>query len=328
MSFIRSTIRCFNMALGLILIIMPIVSCEFSDRKNPDKTNTPSATAVYYKVPTIPVVLNTPIQRADFLVEHYWDNFEFRDTSAKSNPKNAELAFVDFISILRQVSFGKAVQGISILIRHSANSKKTFLIFLGAAEKYLHNPNSPFRNELFYEPFLVAALASDAIDSINKVRIRKQFDMARKNKPGDKAINFSFILKNGTTSALYKIKSELVLLYFHNPDCSECKTTRSKLTQSKVIRHFIEKGTLQILSVYPDPDLTLWLRHYPEMPASWINGYDKGAVIKKKELYDLKAIPTLYLLDGDKTVRLRDASLEEIEEYLLTLIINLKLLNK
>jgi hypothetical protein len=34
-------------------------------------------------------------------------------------------------------------------------------------------------------------------------------------------------------------------------------------------------------------------------------------------LYDLKAIPTLYLLDGSKTVLLRDATLEEIEKYLI-----------
>lgn len=39
-------------------------------------------------------------------------------------------------------------------------------------------------------------------------------------------------------------------------------------------------------------------------------------MIDQKNLYDLKAIPTLYLLDKDKTVLLKDATAEEIEEYL------------
>ena len=38
---------------------------------------------------------------------------------------------------------------------------------------------------------------------------------------------------------------------------------------------------------------------------------------KEQQLYDLKAIPTLYLLNKDKTVLLKDAPAQTIEEYLL-----------
>mgnify|MGYP002527024690 FL=1 len=48
----------------------------------------------------------------------------------------------------------------------------------------------------------------------------------------------------------------------------------------------------------------------------WINGYDKKQTIEQNNLYDLKAIPTLYLLDKDKTVLLKDVTTKEIEEYL------------
>ena len=46
------------------------------------------------------------------------------------------------------------------------------------------------------------------------------------------------------------------------------------------------------------------------------NGYDKKLVIKEKNLYDLKAIPTLYLLDKDKKVLLKDATVAQIDQYL------------
>jgi hypothetical protein len=35
-----------------------------------------------------------------------------------------------------------------------------------------------------------------------------------------------------------------------------------------------------------------------------------------RELYDLKAMPTLYLLDKDKKVLLKDAPVEQVEQYL------------
>ena len=44
--------------------------------------------------------------------------------------------------------------------------------------------------------------------------------------------------------------------------------------------------------------------------------YDKELVIKNKNLYDLRAIPTLYLLDKNKTVLLKDATLQKVEQYL------------
>ena len=51
------------------------------------------------------------------------------------------------------------------------------------------------------------------------------------------------------------------------------------------------------------------------MPDNWINSYDKSMKMKNDELYDLRAIPTLYLLDQDKVVLLKDCmSIPTIEQ--------------
>ncbi len=318
MSFIRNKLFNLGILISIVLIFLQFFSCRFSDKKRSGQIKGDLYGEIY-KPPSIPLIFRSSVQQANYLTEHYWDNFSFNDTSVVNNSKRSEKAFVEFITILGKVDYTKAVQGIDILIKHSLARQKTFLLFLGLAEKYLHDPNSPVRNETFYEPFLRALLASQAMDENNKIRYQKQFDLALKNKPGQKAIEFRFTLINGSSSTLYQIKSKLLLIYFHNPDCSECKAVKEKISQSKVIRHYTEKGDLKILSVYPDSDPSLWKEYYSELPASWTNSFDKGSFIKEKELYDLKAIPTLYLLDGSKTVLLRDASFEEIEEYLLTL---------
>ena len=52
-----------------------------------------------------------------------------------------------------------------------------------------------------------------------------------------------------------------------------------------------------------------------EIPDGWINSYDKELTVLTEECYDLKAMPALYLLDKDKKVLLKDATVKEIEDY-------------
>jgi hypothetical protein len=47
------------------------------------------------------------------------------------------------------------------------------------------------------------------------------------------------------------------------------------------------------------------------LPKEWIVGTDREE-IKQRCLYDLKAMPSLYLLDGDKKVILKDVSYRKI----------------
>ena len=73
---------------------------------------------------------------------------------------------------------------------------------------------------------------------------------------------------------------------------------------------------LKVLSMYPDEDMKAWKEYLPTLPTHWLNGYDASQQIKNEELYDLRAIPTLYLIDRKKFVILKDAPFGEIEHYL------------
>jgi hypothetical protein len=52
-----------------------------------------------------------------------------------------------------------------------------------------------------------------------------------------------------------------------------------------------------------------------EIPSSWLSGYDYNAEIEDKETYILRAIPSIYLLDREKHVILRDVSIAAVEGY-------------
>ena len=50
----------------------------------------------------------------------------------------------------------------------------------------------------------------------------------------------------------------------------------------------------------------------PIYPEEWYNGFDPDYVIRTDQLYNVRAIPSLYLLDADKKVMLKDATTEKL----------------
>ena len=55
-------------------------------------------------------------------------------------------------------------------------------------------------------------------------------------------------------------------------------------------------------------------------PKEWINCYDPDYVIRTDTLYNIRAIPSLYLLDAQKRVVLKDATPERVIMFLNNLL--------
>ena len=304
-----------RLLLLLSLTLFIVVSCTSKNQKEgEDIQEKPEQN--HFSVPEIPIMLTTREQQAAYLADHYWDNLEFLDSLDIEFTKIIEEAIIEYLMIIREVEPADASNSVRSLMEKASDNKKLTMIIAEKAEKFLHHPNSPIRNEILYEEFLRGILASEVVEPINKTRFQYQFDMAQKNKPGNKATDFNYTFKDGSRSSLYKTSGKIIMLYFHNPDCHECAATRDRIVNSQIIQKLKAQGILKILAVYPDEDLDLWNKHYAEFPDSWINAYDAETLVQDKELYDLKAIPTIYLLDDSKTVLRRDPAFDQLESYL------------
>lgn len=269
-----------------------------------------------FALPVIPALLNTPESRADYLVRHYWENVDFADTTYLDHREVMEQAWVDYIDIMKLVPEETAISAIKQMYKDAGKKKKVFFFFTDLAEKYLYDPNSPMRNEELYIPVLDAMLESSVLDDTEKILPKGRRDLAEQNRLGRQAEDFTYTLVSGKSGTLYGVKANYTLLFINNPGCHACEEGIKELKQAPAINKEFEAGNLKILSVYPDEDKEEWERHLSDFPKEWINGYDKKLMIKEKNLYDLKAIPTLYLLDKNKKVLLKDAVVGQIEQYL------------
>lgn len=269
-----------------------------------------------FALPIIPAMLSTPELRADYLVRHYWENVDFADTTYLDHREVMEQAWVDYIDIMKLVPEETAISAIKQMYKDTEKKKKVFFFFTDLAEKYLYDPNSPMRNEELYIPVLDAMLESTVLDDTEKILPKGRRDLAEQNRSGRQAEDFTYTLVSGKSGTLYGVKANYTLLFINNPGCHACEEGIKELKQASAINKEFEAGNLKILSVYPDEDKEEWERHLSDFPKEWINGYDKKLMIKEKNLYDLKAIPTLYLLDKNKKVLLKDAVVGQIEQYL------------
>lgn len=227
-------------------------------------------------------------------------------------PELTEQALANFIEILPYApQRNKAVK--QMLASAEKGGREMLDYFLTLYEKYLYDPNSPLRNSELYIPVLEYIQVSKALTSEEKERPAQLLRLARKNRPGRKAEDFVYTLADGRNGRLSQVKAEFTILFFNAPDCDECRRVHDCLASVGQFYDWIAGGRLAILSVYPDADLVMWRAAW--YPKEWISGYDAGQVITKEEVYDLVASPTLYLLDKDKNVILKDATLEQILEY-------------
>lgn len=254
--------------------------------------------------------------RADYLIRHYWDHFNFADSNYIHHPEVAEQAWADYLGIMDHVSVETAGEVIRETLTKAEGEKKLYNYFIGLAEKYLYAPYSPLKNEEYYIPVLEHAIASDALGADEKIRPRMLLELVKKNRAGTKAIDFAYTLESGKKGALHKISSDYTLIFFYDPDCRTCHDILNKMKFSIHILRAVEEKRMTILCMYTEEELDEWRKHTTDIPKEWINAYDKKHVIMDKNLYDLKAIPTLYLLDKEKKVLLKDTTVEGIEEML------------
>lgn len=298
----------------LFLAYISLSACgnDAKQSGNTDSANTKRE----FVMPSVPSDLTNPSDRAGYLVEHYWDNFDFADTALIHLPEITEQAMADYVAILSLTKKETTIQSIRNSLLMAQKTPPMYNYFLEMYRKYLYDPNSPMKREEFYLPVLDYIIENKETLDSDRSRAEYERKMLLRNQIGAVASDFTYIMKNGKSGNLHNLKADHLLILFYNPDCHSCIEGVNQIKSSAAISKALEKKSLAILAVYPDSNIELWKKYYPEIPETWINVYDKERIIETKELYDLKATPTIYLLDKDKKVMLKDAIVGEIENLI------------
>jgi hypothetical protein len=271
---------------------------------------------------TVPAIYADPQARAEYLAMHYWDRFDFGDTaSVGSAALVTEQAVADYLSVFPYASYNVAYEGIQHTLSMAERHPAIYTFFTSMMERYLFDLNSSLRNDEYFIPVLDHMLSSVVLDDYHKARPNAILFELQKNRPGTQAANIHYAILSGAKDSLSRIPTDYTLVMFHNLDCGNCRELAAAVDASAVIREMQKRKMLTVLAIYHGEDIEGWKKHVSEMPPSWIHGYDYGREIVDNATYALRVIPTLYLLQRDRVVVMRDASLN-YAEYFLNSILN------
>lgn len=269
-----------------------------------------------FTLPSIPDTLQTVESRSSYLVAHYWDRFSFADSLQFMNqPEMVEQALVDYVDLFRLVPAAEAENSLSALMDQASVTLNGFLFFYNTLEKYLYDATSPMRNEALFIPVLQKMMASNKLNDDDKLRPAMLLKSVSKNKVGSMAADFSYTKPDGSQHQLSEVQTPLTLLLFFDPECDDCHQVIMRLEKTDVLNQLTADRQLTVLAVYPGENKRLWQTMAQHMLPTWEIGMDESQTIYNKELYDILGFPSMYLLDQQKTVILKDASLTALEEY-------------
>lgn len=275
-------------------------------------------------------MIQDPNEIMEYMAMHFWDAFMepaegYRCDSLYISgvlKGDVEQNLANYIYILDGISLKSAQKSVHAIVEkmeaceRADSASNIFESFVELGEKYLFNPNSPLRNEDYYSPFARRLSVSEFLDSASRDRFAHVAKMCSLNEVGTAAADFRFCDRYGKMHTLYGIDAPHTLLFFSNPGCASCMQIITELKENPYISAMISEKRLVVLNIYIDEDIQAWRDYMPVYPDEWYNGFDPDFVIRNDKIYNVRAIPSLYLLDSEKNVLMKDA----VPEKLLNLL--------
>lgn len=290
--------------LTLLLLLSGCTSTEASKDKN-DIPNEPGIN--WFKD------MQKEFEKRNNDFKSYWNDFLFNDALLVAS-KQTEEKFATFLFGLYKL--GAIVDSDNAFMQEHINilmEKVTgFGVndrFLSLAEKYLYEPNSPYYNDEVYLYFLKYEAKFHFRNVSQSARFKRHYNMLQKNNIGTPATNFTYETQKGNKGTLYAVDAKYLILFFNDPTCGECKMVKEELVSKQ---NALDSLGVKVFAVYIDDNPAEWRN--AAYPAQWINGY--APEIDADDLYNIRALPCLYLLDNKKQVIFKDSQVDIIVNYI------------
>ena len=271
-----------------------------------------SAGARELPLPAVPDSLRHPERRAEFVMKHFWDAMDWRDTALTRDDLFMEQNAANFYSIFHLTDSVTASEAVAAMFGAASVDPEAYRRIAEISQTYLFEPESPVVND---ETFLVVAdrlLADGRLGEADLVRLEDARGAALLNRVGHRGADFEFVDRDGRKRRLSDAVSaaDRTILMFYDPDCQDCA----------LFEHHLENAGLSdvgvvMISPYGEQD-GLWARHAATMPARWIVGLPVADDFEDAGMYELRSTPTVLLLDRNLTVLAKNLTIDTIDAAL------------
>lgn len=267
-----------------------------------------------FEYPVAPEEMEALDERCDYIVKHFWDNFDFKnkttiDQFALNN------AFQVYVSPMRYANKKEVDQSIEKLLGKISGNPSLLLQFTKAAEENLYGPRADFWSDPLYLKFLDAVIKNKKIKDNRKTKFISQAKSIRESEVGTKAPSFNFTDKDGEAK-IYFPMSTPTLLIFGNPDDTDWRLSRLKMDSNMKLGEALQKGKLNIIYILP-----FSIDNWQNLISNYNKYWTVGNSPESSEYYDLRLNPSVYIVGSDGEILNKFLPVEEAVETILNLVI-------
>ncbi len=301
-------------------VLTSFAGCQSSQKQKTSGEKTTTSVvdsmeiAPAFPSPKIPMTIQNVDDRAIYFVDHFWDECNFDDPNLLKRTASLEQSVANFLGIACRLPVDQVK---AAFIRPlEASQGELFAFFIDTYEKYLFEPNSPFFNEEYYFPIVEWIAHSPKASLAQMERAKYRLQIMGRNRVGHPAEQFTFTQPSGEVGRLSDMRGKKTMLFFYTPGCHNCAQVLAELQEDSFFQSLIEAKQINVLFVDAETDVDEWMRTIEELPPFGVKGFNSDGRVVNVPLYDLKASPTIYLLDAKGVVLLKDANLDQIRKSL------------
>ena len=322
-----------------LLLTLALLSCSATGKQ---RSQTPSSveasfgvvdtthlsegtTAEPYPMVKIPENIQEPLQRAKYVLEHFFDRWPAETLEQLVDPAAMEQGLVDYLAVYSSMPAGSVSQE-DLLRPLKVMRGKALSEALRLYTKYLYESGSPLKNHTFYIQALQWTTTSPQVEYADQVVYKDMLSLVSQNQVGKPATDFAITLAQpaaeGYTFAdttLYALRDKPKVVIFYTPGCDRCTHLLAEVSHDQILQRAIEGGKAKILYVSLVYERSEWEKGLADLPPFGTPAFNGDLRLLEESLYDLAVTPVIYVISSDGIVLQRDSSLADVRRYVSTL---------
>lgn len=256
-----------------------------------------------FEYPVAPEELTTLWDKSNWLIQHFWDQMDFKKKEALNQAAvNDAMKVYSFpMQWADKVEVDKSVDK---LVAQLQKNPTLMVQFTKAAEEALYGDRANLLIDEVYVKFLNGILKSKKVSKARKARYERQLNQLQNTKIGELAPTFTFTTPTGNPAS-YEPIGVFTIIEFGDPGCDDCRHAKLKMETNVRFSKLVEKGLVNILFIVPDPE-DGWQTKMTGFPSNWVI----GASDTVSDKLDIRKTPSFFIIDKDGKLMAKNVNVD------------------
>lgn len=202
-------------------------------------------------------------------------------------------------------------------VSYSAGDAATFRRLSDMFAETFFVPGEPLYDEDIYASVLRKEMGCRTVTSEEKLGIGWYLNMLSCNRPGSEISDMLLVSPEGKEVFLHDELAGPALVFLYGSQCSLCRKLAADLSSSEKISCACRDGRISLISIFIGEDDDIFASMCRQLGPMWDDFRDAELAVQMRNIFDMRLIPSVYAVDGDRTVLLKGAvDISSIEDIL------------